>query len=281
MRLKTAVLATACLAICAAPASALAKAKPATTYYLSLGDSLAAGAQPNAAGTTLATDHGYADFLYRTEKAKIPGLKLEKLGCLGESTSSMINGGPFCPYKGTQLGDAVKFIKTHKVALITLDIGANDVDRCVSGISPNIACVLSGVQTIKANAPKILVALREAAGSKVKIAGMTYYDPFLADYLVAGGQPLASESVALSRTVNGALADAFKAKSVRVADVATAFKTYTPFTTTGKLRGKTEPLAVVDICTYTWECTSPPRGPNIHATTLGYKTIAGVFAAKL
>ncbi len=32
MRLKTAVLATACLAICAVPASALAKAKPATTY---------------------------------------------------------------------------------------------------------------------------------------------------------------------------------------------------------------------------------------------------------
>jgi hypothetical protein len=120
------------------------------------------------------------------------------------SRSLQIKGGPFCPYKGTQLGDAVTFIKTHKVALITL-----------------------------------------------------------------------------AKSVNGALVTAFKAKSVKVADVATAFKTDTPFTTTGTLRGKTEPLAVVDICTYTWECTSPPRGPNIHATTLGCKTIAGVFAAKL
>lgn len=278
MRLKTAVLATACLAICAAPASALAKAKPATTYYLSLGDSLAAGAQPNAAGKTLATNHGYADFLYKAEKAKLPGLKLKKLGCLGESTTSMLNGGPFCPYSDNQLGDAVKFIKTHRIALITLDIGANDVDRCVSGITPDFACVSSGVQTIKANVPKILAALRDAAGGKVKIAGMSNYDPFLADYLVTGGQMVARESVALSKTVNGALTDAFAAKHVKVADVATAFKTYTPFTTTGTLHGTTEPLAVVDICRYTFMCRAKP---NIHATTLGYKTIAGVFAAKL
>ena len=281
MRLKTAVLAAACLAIGAAPASALAKAKPATPYYLSLGDSLAAGAQPNAAGKTLATNHGYADFLYKTEKAKIPGLKLKKLGCLGESTTSMIKGGQFCHYKGTQLADAVTFIKTHHVVLITLDIGANDVDFCVTGLSPNVPCILAGVKSIGANTPKILAALRTAAGPKVKIAGMTYYDPFLADYLQPGGQGIATLSVTLAKSVNGALVDAFKAKNVRVADVAKAFKTDAPFTTTGTLHGKTEPVAVVDICTFTFECTAPPVGPNIHATTIGYKTIAGVFAAKL
>jgi hypothetical protein len=282
MRLKTAVLAAACLAICAAPASALAKAKPATTYYLSVGDSLAAGAQPNAAGNTLATNQGYADFLYKTEQAKRPGLELKKLGCLGESTSSMIKGGPFCPYAGTQLGDAVKFIKTHKVALITIDIGANDVDFCATGLNINLTCLTNGEASIRTNAPKILDALRKAAGPKVKIAGMTYYDPFLADYLIGtGGQVIAKLSVDLANQVNGTLVSAFKAKNVKVADVATAFKTDAPFTTTGTLHGKTEPLAVVGICTYTWECTAPPRGPNIHATTLGYKTIAGVFAAKL
>lgn len=58
-------------------------------------------------GLTRSTAQGYADFLYKTEQAKRPGLKLKKLGCLGESTSSMIKGGPFCPYAGTQLGDAV------------------------------------------------------------------------------------------------------------------------------------------------------------------------------
>jgi len=282
MRLKTAVLAAACLAIGAAPASALAKAKPATPYYLSLGDSLAAGAQPNAAGKTLATNHGYADFLYKTEKAKIPGLKLKKLGCLGESTISMLTGGAFCPYAGTQLADAVKFIKTHKVVLITLDIGANEVDFCASGLSVDPTCITKGVASIQTNVPKILDTLRKAAGSKTKIAGMTYYDPFLADYLVSpAGQSIATLSLTLAKSVNGALADAFKAKNVRVADVAAAFKTNAPFTRTGKLDGKTEPLAVVDICTFTYECTKPPVGPNIHATTLGYKTIAGVFAAKL
>ncbi len=281
MRLKTAVLATACLAICAAPASALAKTKPATPYYLSLGDSLAAGAQPNAAGRTLATNHGYADFLYKTEKAKIHGLKLKKLGCLGENTTSMIKGGPYCPYSGTQLADAVKFIKTHKVVLITLDIGANDVDFCVSGLTPNVPCVLTGVKSIQTNVPKILAQLRKAAGRKTAIAGMTYYDPFLADYLQPGGQGLATLSLTLAKSVNGALVDAFKAKNVKVADVAAAFKTTVPFTTTGTLDGKTEPVSVVDICTFTYECTKPPVGPNIHATTIGYKTIAGVFAATL
>jgi len=194
----------------------------------------------------------------------------------------MIKGGPFCPYKGTQLGDAVKFIKTHKVALITLDIGANDVDFCVTGLSPNVPCILKGVKSIQANTPKILAALRKAGGSKVTIAGMTYYDPFLADYLISpAGQAIATLSVTLAKSVNGALVTAFKATNVKVADVAAAFKTDAPFTTTGTLHGTTEPLAVVDICTYTFQCTKPPVGPNIHATTLGYKTIAGVFAAKL
>ena len=62
---------------------------PKPTYYLTLGDSLAAGAQPNASGATVATNEGYADFLCAIERHKIKQLKLEKLGCLGETTTSM------------------------------------------------------------------------------------------------------------------------------------------------------------------------------------------------
>lgn len=285
MRLKSAVIATACAAICLAPASALAKTTktPAATWYLSLGDSLARGAQPTAAGKTVPTNSGYADFLYKTEKAKIKGLKLEKLGCLGESTTTMQKGG-ICTYAGgSQLAAAIKFIATHRVALITIDIGANDVDFCAKGLAVNVACITKGVASIKANTPKILDKLRKAAGPKVKIAGMTYYDPFLADYqLGAGGQAIASLSVTLAKTVSTALVSAFKAKNVRVADVAGAFRTDTPFTTLGKLTGGgTAPLAVAEICNQTWECTAPPRGPNIHANTTGYKAIAKAFTAVL
>jgi lysophospholipase L1-like esterase len=145
-----------------------------------LGDSLARGAQPNAAGATVPTNQGYADFLYATEKSKVKGLKLIKLGCLGESTTTIINGG-ICSYtRGSQLRTALKFISTHKIALITLDIGANDVDFCAKGNAVNLPCITKGVGTITTNVPKIVRALRAAAGPAVEIAGMTYYDPFLA-----------------------------------------------------------------------------------------------------
>jgi hypothetical protein len=41
------------------------------------------------------------------------------------------------------------------------------------------------------------------------------------------------------------------------------------------------PLAVAQICKFTWMCAAAPRGPNIHANAQGYHKIAAVFAAKL
>src|SRR5262249_12811192 len=76
-----------------APAKAeLAKVPPAT-YYLALGDSLAQGVQPNASGVSVMTRDGYPDRVYAVLHASRPGLKLVKLGCPGETTTSMINGG--------------------------------------------------------------------------------------------------------------------------------------------------------------------------------------------
>jgi lysophospholipase L1-like esterase len=287
--LKSLAFAAACAAICLAPGTALAKSsrradKTKPSYYLALGDSLAAGAQPNAAGNTVPTNKGYADDLYAAERKKIEHLKLEKLGCLGETTTSMLKGGTFCRYKGTQLADAVKFIKAHKVSLITLDIGANNVDGCAKDPgSQLLSCVGSGLTRIKADVPKIVKALRQAAGAKVRIAGMTYYDPFLAYYLDPAPQnSLAPVSVNLSQQLNGDLISAFNGQKLRIADVATAFGTYIPFTTTAPLAGHgTVPLAVAKICQLTWMCAAPPRGPNIHGTVSGYQVMARVFEQAL
>jgi hypothetical protein len=112
---------------------------------------------------------------------------------------------------------------------------------------------------------------------------MTYYDPFLADYLLsASGQGIAKLSQGLARSVNADLISAFKSKHLRIADVATAFDTYTSFTTTASITGYGKvPLAVAGICRLTWMCAPGPRGPNIHANATGYQTIARLFAAKL
>ena len=284
--LKSVALAATCALIWLTPGAALAKSRgaptaPKPTYYLSLGDSLAAGAQPNASGATVPTSKGYADFLYAIERHQIKQLKLEKLGCLGETTASMLKGGKFCHYKGTQLADAVKFINAHKVSLITLDIGANNVDGCAKYTGAKLlSCVGNGRKTLNADLPKIVKRLRKAAGAKVQIAGMTLYDPFLAYYFDPPPRnSLASASVGLARTLSDDLTIAFKVQKLRIADVAGAFDTYTPFTTTTALAGHgSVPLAVAKICQLTWMCAPAPRGPNIHGNASGYQTIARVFA---
>jgi lysophospholipase L1-like esterase len=287
MRIKTAVVGGVCAACALAPASAVAKThgtgrtvKP--SYYVALGDSLAQGVQPDAAGNSVETKQGYADFLYAAKKHTIKGLRLEDLGCPGETTQTMLKGG-ICKYvPGNQLTAAVRFIKTHKIAFITLDIGANNVDSCANNGSINGTCLTQGIAQIGTDVPTILAKLRRAAGAKTKIAAMTYYDPFLADYLTPSTQPIAAASVPLAKNVNATLVKAFKAKNVRVADVAAAFDTYVPFTTTATLAGHgTVPLAVAKICTLTWICAAAPRGPNIHANVAGYHAIEKVFAAKL
>ncbi len=196
MRTRLVLFALACAVICAVPVAASAKHKSkkkgATIYYVALGDSLARGDQPNAAGTTVNTKQGYADQLYAALKKqkKYKNLKLVKLGCPGETTSSMINGptpagtsGGHCTYKaGSQLKQADKFLAKHKgkVALMTIDIGANDVDGCATGGSINGPASAAGEQSINTNVPMIAAALRKAGGKKVEMVGMTYYDPFLA-----------------------------------------------------------------------------------------------------
>lgn len=114
-------LLVATAAVTQTPTAALA-ATPAH-YYLALGESLAASAQPNGD-----FQHGYAEQLYEKLRQQDPGLRLVKLGCGGETTTSMVYGtqnpdvasscGPPSfylrnyPHK-TQLAEAVSFLKAH------------------------------------------------------------------------------------------------------------------------------------------------------------------------
>ena len=290
MSRKLLPLLAACALVCLLPATALAKHKHKPKphpYYLALGDSLSRGAQPfgpvqsTGRDQTIPTNQGYTNDLYAAEKHKIKGLKLMELGCLGETTTTMMNGG-ICQYgAGSQLAQAVKFIRKHKIAFITLDIGANDVDGCATAAGVNITCVENGVSSIQANVPKIAATLRSAAGRKTKIVGMTYYDPFLSEWLTGpSGLTLAALSVTLGQNVNQNLIADYQAKHFKIADVATAFGTYVPLGTTPFPYGPT-PVAVADLCKWTWECSSPPRGPNIHANAAGYRVMAGVFKKTL
>jgi lysophospholipase L1-like esterase len=230
-------------------------------HYLALGDSLAFGYQPNCKKTLICT-HGYVNDLFQALQKE--GVKdLTNLGCPGETSSSLINGG-ICNYSpfSSQLKAAVAFLHANagNVSPVTLDIGANDV---LPDTNPT-TCVVSvrkfynNLATLDDNlTQKILPKLKKALQVNGQVTGnivmMNYYDPY---------QNICPNSVKYSQILNNHLAVDVQGFG-SIVDVFRAFggaKTPNP-----------------NICTYTWICTPPPLGPDIHPTNRGYRVIADTF----
>jgi lysophospholipase L1-like esterase len=274
MQLRRAALFLAAV-VCAA---AIAPAAFGQSYYVALGDSLAVGYQP--IDPTDASKSGYVDDIYKALSTRVPGLSLEELGCFGENTASMVQGGMCAaePAGNSQLDQAVAFLKTHTVALVTLDIGANDVDHCVSATAIDTSCIEAGFLSVGQNLPWILRQLREAAGSKTPIIAMNYYDPFLAAWALGkSGQTLALESLDAATDFNVILGVTYHAFGVPVADVASAFRIYNFL----PVPGEGVPVNVFLTLAWTWMAAPAPIGPDIHPNAAGYAAIAGAFASKI
>jgi lysophospholipase L1-like esterase len=264
-------------------------------YYLSLGDSLSAGVQPNTAGQSLPTDRGFTDQLYAKLRRDHRDLRLHKLGCPGDNTNTMINGG-ICGYSGgdldsytadtgSQLAATLAFLGQHRghVPLITIVVGADNIVPCLylGTFAKIAACVQQQLPVIQSQLTQILAQLT-AADPAATIIGMTYYDVSLASWLTGtAGQTFATQSVALASAFRDLLTGVYQAAGARVADVYNAFETSDM---TDQLRLPvigTVPEDVGLICEWTWMCTPAPQGPNIHATITGYSVIARTFYAAL
>jgi lysophospholipase L1-like esterase len=276
-----AVMAAVVLTACSSPPAA----KPPTpsSYYLALGDSLSRGVQPDAAGASVPTVQGYPDLVYATLRASHPALRLVRLGCPGETTQTMTHGG-ICHYPaGSQLAAATAFLRTHRgqVSLVTIDIGANDLEDC--GNQPNLTRLASCIGQLPkatANVATILASLRAAAGPGVRIVGMNYYLPALAEWrkgLLGHATAELSEKFAVA--YDALLKRAYGQAGISVADVFGAFETSNfgnPVTVPGI---GSVPRNVARICQWTWACAPPPRGPNQHANAAGYRVIADAILA--
>lgn len=255
--------------------------KASKDYYLALGDSLARGIQPNATGTSVVTSNGYANDLYEYFRRFDSSLHLENLGCLGETSWSMVHGA-WCIYDrgrsssqpaGDQLAQAVWFLQHRTVKFVTLDIGANDVSGCITLSGIDFQCYSNALETIRTNVSTIVQRLRLAAPN-VPIYAMNYYDPFLVGWLYgATGRTTATKSISLTTSVNQLLQQIYTQQHVVVADVERSFHT----TDTQVGVGSLQPIGVATICSDTWMCAPPPRGPNYHANSAGYKLIAETF----
>ncbi len=273
------------------------RAVSSTSYYLSLGDSLSRGVQPAWTGQDVATLRGYPDRLAARLRRELPHLRLVKLGCSGETTATMIHGG-VCPYPaGSQLDQAISFLRSHRgrTAIVTIDIGANDPNSCVlgGGASMILPCVFSRIPGIARNLSAIMAKLRSAAGPRVLIVGMTYYVPELGLWRAGRtGRQLAILTGAVAAGANQMLATRYHRYGARVANVFSSFRS-SDFGAQAKKAGQggaagqalraqsgsASPLPpnVAAICSLTWMCANAPRGPNEHANDDGYRVIARAF----
>jgi lysophospholipase L1-like esterase len=228
-------------------------------YYLALGDSLAFSYQPD-----FDFSHGYVDDFFTNLKGH--GVKnLVNLGCFAETSSTFINGS--CPvwflkkslYLGSQLKAALNFLHNHsgQVSPVTLDIGANDLQRDVKTSNCSIS---SNFDTDLAKLDKdltgiILPQLKAALTVNGKLTGdlvmMNYYDPY---------QNICPKLVPYIQKFNEHLANDVKGYGI-IADVFNAFG------------GSRTPNP--NICNNTWMCSSIFH--DFHASSKGYSVIASAF----
>jgi hypothetical protein len=250
-------------------------------YYLDLGGSASVGFQPTAARPDgQPTDTGYANDLLTIERARWHALQLVQLGCPGETTGTFLNGGDPCrPVGETQLSQAVTFLHTHPdTVLVTVDLGFNDLDRCLASHLVNEACLTQRLDLIDQQLPPILAALRAAAGPTVRIVGVGHYDPYLGTYLHGGSDIAFSEdSVAAIERLDGTLHAVYAAAGVPMADVGRAFEI--THNEPVDLAGVGDvPRNVAQTCALTWMCTSASRRAKQHPDDAGYQVIAQAIA---
>jgi len=241
-----------------------AAAAPMSGQYLSLGDSLAFGYQPNLVA---AGDFNPADYQsYAEDFASMrPQLQLTNLGCPGETTESLISGG--CPwtlggaplhtnYPGeSQLQAAVGFLQAHpQTSLITVDIGSNDLLNALAACNYDLSCIQASLPATLAqllgNYAQILTALRTAA-PQAQLVLFNLYNP------LAVSVPGSDQLLTGVNTLIDNLASAYGAQ------VADAFGVMN--------HAAGSPAERAFLCSRTWECSSYQ---NIHPTDLGYQQLA-------
>ena len=250
-------------------------------WYVAVGASEAVGYQP-VPGSRYGrrTDDGYANDLVAMERRRWPGLRLVEYGCPGITAQGALDGAGRCHYPGgSEVRTAADFLRAHRAgsALVTVDLGFNDVWPCLAHRSVDGACVDAALRRVALALPEVLAVLRGASGPDLRIVGLEHNDPYLADRL--SGPAGAAFSAAATRVLdrlNAELSSVYARAGALVADVPAAYGTAR--TTPVELAGHgAVPYGVARICALTWMCDAH----NLHPDPAGYQVIADAVAMAL
>ena len=131
-----AVVLTAFTGAARANAQALPLAGPSpTSWYLALGDSVAARYQPGIGDDP---QGGYSGHVLQALRASAPQAELRNLACDGETSTTFVAGGKCSYEEGSQLAQALVFLRAHSstTRLITITLGGNDLAPCLPQADP-------------------------------------------------------------------------------------------------------------------------------------------------
>jgi len=234
------------------------------SFYLSLGDSMAYGFQPNKAKPGARPsdfDTGYTDVFAARLRKLSSNIQVVNYGCPGESSVTFTRGG--CDgladgfklhdtFRGSQLKTALSFLRAHpgEVSPVTLTLWGGDL----APLSQKGKGAPAAIASFATRFASILRQLRAGAPN--------------AEIIVAGAWNPEADRLAkvepLYRSVDAAIARAAAASRIRVANMFAALNG------SGNVKAQQARL-----CKITYYCS---KG-DPHPTDVGYRAMADAFMA--
>lgn len=280
-RLRVVVLAVtvmALLALAVGGARAWSEHNAETRYFVSIGDSYAAGYRPDGKSGAVAND----GFAYQVLDAlrRDGNWELANFGCVGQTAQGMQNdngcaagalaeGGVEYPDR-TQEAAALQFIDAHRdqMGLITVAMGANDIMQCLDFPDDGAAqgCAEKTSANIRQSLGAFLSQARAIVGDSVPIVGVSYINVFRATGFAnqPGGDGKAARSrVLFDNYLNPTLRDTYAQFGAHFVDSTTLAGGDLANTQMSDLPATgTVTTSIARVCELTYYCSDHDPHPN-------------------